>query len=748
MKLAALEPERKAVNDAARPALRPPVAVLVSRFPLVTETFILREIEELERQGQGVVLVPLLREYPKVIHAASRSWHSRALYTPWLCREGLAALARRLRRTPTTVIAAIGLALAETVRRPATFAKTVALLPKALHLAELLERRGVDHLHAHFATHPTAVAWLLSRLTGIPYSFTAHAHDIFVEQTMLRRKIRDASFVRAISEFNRRVLEAVAPEAETPIHVIRVGVEVERYSVAGARYGSSSAENDTAEILCIAAMKPYKGLEVLLQALALLPRSDSERRWRCRIIGDGPLRSRIERTVHRLDLTSRVELCGLRTEDEVVELLQQSSLLVQPSIVASDGQMEGIPVALMEALASSVPIVASALSGIPELVEDEVGGLLVEPGNPSQLAHAIDRLLANPALGQRLAERGRQRVRSEFTLERSVASLAQTLDDHRHPARNGGVQVDTAALPVPVEGGVVDWMVAGPDSRVLAVRFPQEQRLVLKEHLSRPGESRPACERARREHELLVRLCRKEDRRVVVFGHQCRVPQPVGHRGACLAMEAVSGQRLDDLIRAQRWRQGTALVTAIGGAGAWLRWFQGALKAEEAPSTDRATREAARALAKSGPSLDPRRRRRLMEELDRLEPVANAETLSTVVVHGDFWPGNLLVSADHIVAVDFEGYRYGCVFDDGLAFLSHLGLFFSSKLLARRLRILASAFVEQWCPGAEPPWLAAPATWRLCEIAVALDLGSRGHRTRSERAFLTAVVDGRWRWQP
>jgi hypothetical protein len=157
---------------------RPPLAVLVSRFPLVTETFILREIIEIERQGQPVVLVPMIRETPVVVHEAAKPWVERALYTPWMFRVPLRTLPLLLRL------------VAGTLRRPGTLLRTLALFPKSVWLARELERRGVRHIHAHFATHPTTMALIIAALTKIPFSFTVHAHDIQLDRSLLRWKIR------------------------------------------------------------------------------------------------------------------------------------------------------------------------------------------------------------------------------------------------------------------------------------------------------------------------------------------------------------------------------------------------------------------------------------------------------------------------------------------------------------------------------------------------------------------------------
>jgi glycosyltransferase involved in cell wall biosynthesis len=207
--------------------IRPPVAVLLSRFPLVTETFILREIEELERQGQPVLLVPLLRERPAVVHAEARPWLARALFTPWLSPAIAGANLRALRRRPRAYLACLGRLAAGMARSPGFLVRSLALFPKAVFLAERLAGRA-GQVHAHFATHPATVAWVIERLAGIPYGVTVHAHDLFVRRTMLAAKLGRARFVRAISGFNRDFLAERYPEAAGKVEVVHVGVCLDR----------------------------------------------------------------------------------------------------------------------------------------------------------------------------------------------------------------------------------------------------------------------------------------------------------------------------------------------------------------------------------------------------------------------------------------------------------------------------------------------------------------------------------------
>jgi len=409
------------VSEPVRPVVRRPIAVLISRFPLVTETFILRELIEMERQGQPVVLVPLLREFPEVVHREAGPWIDRALYTPFLSFAILMANARVLVRMPARYLRLLARVLWGTLSRPGTFVRTGALFPKCVYLAERLREEGVAHVHAHFATYPATAAFVISELTGIPYSLTVHAHDIFVDRALLRRKLASASFVRTISRFNRRFLERLYPDLADRFEVIPVGVDPEFRGRKRARHRGGAPA-----LLCVAALKPYKGLSVLVEACRLL--RNQGRRVRCDVVGEGPQRKELEAMILRARLQHDFRLLGARPQHEVSRRLPGASVIVLPSVVAPDGQMDGIPVALMEAMAAARPVIASRLSGVPELVDDGVNGLLVPPGDAARLAEAIRSMTAHPSRARRMGERGREKVRRAFRLDVSVRRLLRRID--------------------------------------------------------------------------------------------------------------------------------------------------------------------------------------------------------------------------------------------------------------------------------------------------------------------------------
>ena len=419
------EPLRPVPAGLSQPERRP-VAVLMSRFPTVTETFILREMIEMERQAQPVRVVPMIRETPRVIHEAARPWTDRALYTPYFSAAIAAANLRAFLKHPFRYLGMLARLKAGTILSPDVFVRTLAVFPKSVFLAEELTREGIRHVHAHYATHPSTMALIIAAFSDITFSFTVHAHDIQVNRSLLRWKLRETRFVRSISDFNRRFLEELYPaEAKGKIVVVHVGIEPETYE-ENARLVAAEPDGEPPRILCVAAHKPYKGLPVLIEACGIL--RDQGLKVQCDIVGDGPMRAELQALIGERRLDSIVRLLGPRPQEEVARMMAEAQLFALPSIIAEDGQMEGIPVALMEALSSGRAVVTTSISGIPELVEHGRNGLLVPPGNAAAFAAAMKELLENPGRAAEMGRRGQEKVRAEFTLVDSVKQLLQRLD--------------------------------------------------------------------------------------------------------------------------------------------------------------------------------------------------------------------------------------------------------------------------------------------------------------------------------
>jgi glycosyltransferase involved in cell wall biosynthesis len=388
---------------------------MTTRFPLVTETFILREMNGVAARGIDVEVLSLFSADPPFVHELAKPWMGRR-HRPragMVARGSLWALLSRPRE--------VGRAVAMVVRthrsNPGRLARALVTLPLAAAQARRMQDLGVDHIHAHYATYPALSAWFCSRLTGISYSFTAHAHDIFVDHFGLSELIADASFVVTISEYNRVLLSRFGEGSDTPIHVVRCGVDLARYRWQQKRIPSAGA----VRAVCVASLQEYKGHRVLFEALALGgPRLQ---RIHLKLIGDGYLRESLERLARRLKIDDRVEFAGPLSEYAVTEELADADLFVLASTVQGDGQMDGLPVALIEALACGTPAIGTALSGIPELARGGLSCLLATPGDPVSLAAALEFAVDEPGASSARAAEGRKVIEEGFDIEGSVDAM-------------------------------------------------------------------------------------------------------------------------------------------------------------------------------------------------------------------------------------------------------------------------------------------------------------------------------------
>ena len=413
-------------GDAPRAGLPPAaqarpirVAYLMSRFPRLTETFVLFEILALEADGMAVDVYPLLRERPGVMHAEAAPLVARAHYQPFVSWAILRSQAHFLRRRPGAYLRALGAVVRGTWRSANFLIGGLAIFPKVAHAARLMRADGVTHVHCHFANHPALAGLIVHRLTGIPYSFTAHGSDLHVDRRMLCQKVAEAEFVVAISRFNRDVIVGECGSGlESKLTVIHTGVDTDHF-----RPGPAQSDGAPFTIVCVGTLHEVKGQVHLVRACARLARAGA--RFVCHLVGDGPDRGMLAREIERLELGGLVVLEGLLDRDALGSLLRTADVLVTPSVPTRQGKREGIPVVLMEAMSSGLPVVASRLSGIPELVEDGRSGVLVDPGDDAGLADALRRLHDDSDLRRRLAREGREKVLREFDVRSNARLLAQ-----------------------------------------------------------------------------------------------------------------------------------------------------------------------------------------------------------------------------------------------------------------------------------------------------------------------------------
>lgn len=452
------------------------IAYIMSRFPHLPETFILREMNELEKMGWNISLYPLIFQQQPVVHPDAQNWFARVKYSAYISPRILQANFSLLIKRPLLYLKLLTTVFIKNFSSPNFLFRSLLLYPKAIYFAQEMKNEGIEHIHAHYASYPAMVAWIIYQITGIQYSVTAHAHDIFARTQMLCEKMKDAAFVIVISEYNREHIASIVGEyVKEKTHVIHCGILPEKYTQANQRV--SLQEPFT--IICVGSLKPIKGQIHLIEACRIL--KEREIPFQCKIVGDGPEFPSIHERVVRYGLTDCIELMGSKNEEQVAEILPTGHCYVQPSLG------EGIPVAVMEAFVSGLPVVATAYTGVKEVIHPgQVGypvhppesaelhrglsiiyrdlkeaaqvanrlanhlisragihelvipngtGYLVAPADPVGLADAIEKVYRNPEKAYQMAMQGKDLVLRDFDLRKNtkaIADLFEKINDSHH----------------------------------------------------------------------------------------------------------------------------------------------------------------------------------------------------------------------------------------------------------------------------------------------------------------------------
>ena len=399
------------------------VAYMMSRFPKLTETFILYEMLAMQQQGIQVEVYPLIREREEVMHPEAMQFVSVAHFQPFMSLPILRANLYFLWKKPLAYLKTLWDVLRANWGSYNFFTGVIGIFPKTALFAYQMRADQVQHVHAHFASHPAAAAFIIHRLVGIPYSFTAHGSDLHRDRHMLREKVAEAAFVAAISEYNKElIVSECRGNYREKVKVVHCGVDTEVFQARAHETPYEKGENPFM-ILCVGTLHEVKGHPYLIEACRLL--QERGHNFECHFVGDGPDLKPLTELVEQAGLSGKIRFHGRLTRDEIARLLQDADVLTAPSVPTSDGRREGIPVVLMEAMGSGVPVVASDLSGIPELVNDQRTGLLAPPRDAKSLADALERYIQDPGLRRRLGNAGRAKVVGEFDLNKNAAMLAQ-----------------------------------------------------------------------------------------------------------------------------------------------------------------------------------------------------------------------------------------------------------------------------------------------------------------------------------
>jgi colanic acid/amylovoran biosynthesis glycosyltransferase len=411
---------RNAANGSA-------VAYMVLRFPLLTETFVLRELNAVaDRAAFPVELFALRTGRGGAVHPMANRWLPMVQIAS--IARGCLELLRLAVARPRVVARVIRDVVFDYARDPRALVNGLAVVVLAASFVPAVRRRHVTHVHAHFATQPAEAARVLAAFSGVTYSITAHAYDLFMDTRGLDRRIRGARFVACISEYNRRFLMARNPRLRYPL--VHCGVPTREM-----RRPPHAPDAQSTRLIMVSSFQPKKGHAVLVEALRS---SSALRSVQLDLVGTGPLEPAIRTLVHAAGLADRVTFHDDQPEDAVRRMIAGSDILVQPSVVAPDGDMDGIPNALIEAMALGIPVVTTSLSGIPELVIDGETGVVVRPGDPEELAAGLQALIEDPEAARRRAAAGLAKVGAEFDIADSAAAMASLLERVMNPDKQEG----------------------------------------------------------------------------------------------------------------------------------------------------------------------------------------------------------------------------------------------------------------------------------------------------------------------
>ncbi len=402
---------------------RPFLGMILKGYPRISETFISNEILLLEKLGFPIHLFSMRRPRENFTHQSVNQIQAAVDYLPETLLKPLPRLMYHNCLLAAQRPRIYARALKTAFRRFLRTRKSATLkhLFQAGYLVQrLMPDRRVIHLHAHFAHSPASVAMFTSILSGLPFSFTAHAKDIYTsDPRQLREKAALAKFVVTCTEYNRRYLLALCNGDPGAIHRIYHGIDTRLFSLSPD--GIPKAEKPY-RILTVARLIAKKGLPTVYRALKVL--KDKGIAFKHTLIGDGEDREKILAVIKDLGLSAHTRWLGTQPHEVVRDYYKRAHLFVLGCEVAPNGDRDGIPNVLFESMAMGVPVVATHLSAIPELVENEKTGLLVAPGQPQQLAEAMLKMLTDAALRTRVIPAARQRVLQDFDNKVLVKELA------------------------------------------------------------------------------------------------------------------------------------------------------------------------------------------------------------------------------------------------------------------------------------------------------------------------------------
>ncbi|MFW6279601.1 MAG: glycosyltransferase family 4 protein [Planctomycetota bacterium] len=370
------------------------IACVVNEWPSATETFIRNELRGLQRCGAQIK-----------IFALQRGPGTDPRQFPVYYRDEIPARSSLLR--PGRMIASACIGGRMTWTSPIQLIQATRNIPAAAHFARICEREGVQHIHGHFAHTTTDIAIMMARATGLPVSFSAHAWDVYCTGQILWKRLNAAeACITCTNAARKHILAGARPSDRKKVHLIYHGTDLPRFP-----FIPSSSISLTPSILAVGRLVRKKGFHVLIRACHRLK---TNLQFQCNIVGSGPQKEALRTLIADLGLENEVQLVGEIPHEDIPRHYRRADLLVMPSIIVEDGDRDGLPNVVVEAMASGLPVVGSRLSGIPEAVSHERTGLLCKPDNPAVLSQTIHRMIHDKELRQSCVHEARKKVETDF----------------------------------------------------------------------------------------------------------------------------------------------------------------------------------------------------------------------------------------------------------------------------------------------------------------------------------------------
>ena len=403
--------------DRDRQAKPPIVAYVLLWFPLSSETFIFREVVQIVQRGLPVYAYSMYGENLKGCSEEMRAYDGPVRRMGFKAAGGiLAAFWRALRQQPGKVWRLMREGLFRRMRNLEAMGENIWCFLAGFLLAEQCHRDGVQLIHAAWANGPATASWVASRMSGIPFAFTGRAGDIYPEDGLLREKSRDALFIRTNNHTNVQWLRSFCPpEGGNKVHAIYNSLTF------GSRGQCAMPMQPPYRLLAVGRFARTKGFPELLTAMARLRRENVP--VTLTLVGDGNWRRKLTKMRDALGLADIVDMPGFIPHDKICDFMLDHDMLIMPSVVHTNGDRDGIPNVIMEALSHRMPVIATDVCGISEVIIDGKTGLLVQQRDPRALAQAVRRMLADRQAAQDMAEAGRALVEKLFDPARNITAV-------------------------------------------------------------------------------------------------------------------------------------------------------------------------------------------------------------------------------------------------------------------------------------------------------------------------------------